>query len=65
VEAQIERHPEQPGDVPQTWANIDKARALLRYNPTTPYEKGVTRFVEWLRHQGHEELATKDTKNTK
>jgi UDP-glucuronate 4-epimerase len=46
--ARIERHPEQPGDVPQTWANIEKARALLGYNPATPYEQGVTRFVEWL-----------------
>jgi UDP-glucuronate 4-epimerase len=49
--AKIERHPEQPGDVPQTWASVDKARALLRYNPATPYEKGVTRFVEWLRQK--------------
>jgi UDP-glucuronate 4-epimerase len=54
VAAQIERHPEQPGDVPQTWANVDKARTLLGYAPTTPYDRGVKRFVEWL--------ATKDTK---
>jgi UDP-glucuronate 4-epimerase len=65
VTATIERHPEQPGDVPQTWANVDKARALLGYSPTTPYDKGVTRFVEWFRHQGHQGSATKDTKNTK
>ena len=51
VTAKIERHPEQPGDVPQTWANVDKARALLRYNPTTPYDKGVERFVAWFRTQ--------------
>lgn len=48
VEATIERQPEQPGDVPQTWANIEKARALLGYNPATSYEQGVTRFIEWL-----------------
>ena len=48
VAAKIERHPEQPGDVPQTWANVDKARTLLGYSPTTPYDKGVKRFVEWL-----------------
>ena len=53
--ARIERHPEQPGDVPQTWANIDKARALLGYNPETPYDQGVQRFVDWLRrHKEHE-----------
>ena len=49
VTATIERLPEQPGDVPQTWANVDKARALLGYNPTTPYVEGVQRFVDWLR----------------
>ena len=48
VSARIERHPEQPGDVPQTWANVDKARALLGYNPSTPYSEGVTRFAAWL-----------------
>jgi UDP-glucuronate 4-epimerase len=49
VTARIERHPEQPGDVPQTWANVDKARALLGFAPTTAYEEGVTRFARWLR----------------
>jgi nucleoside-diphosphate-sugar epimerase len=34
--------------VPQTWANVDKARALLGFNPTTSYDEGVTRFAEWL-----------------
>ena len=48
VSARITRHPEQPGDVPRTWANVDKARALLGYAPTTPYEEGVGRFAEWL-----------------
>ena len=65
VTATIERHPEQPGDVPQTWANVDKARALLGYHPATPYDQGVQRFVNWFRHKGHEGSATKDTKNTK
>ena len=49
VTATIERHPEQPGDVPQTWANVDKARQLLGYQPSTPYHQGVTRFIEWLK----------------
>ena len=55
VAAKIERHPEQPGEVRHPWANIDKARSLLGYNPTTTYEEGVQRFVAWLRrHEGHE-----------
>ena len=50
--AQIERLPEQPGDVPQTWACIDKAHALLGYAPHTAYEEGVRRFVQWLNAAG-------------
>jgi UDP-glucuronate 4-epimerase len=49
VGARIEWLPEQPGDVPQTWANVDKARTLLGYAPATTYESGVARFAEWLR----------------
>lgn len=54
------RHlPEQPGDVPQTWANIDKARSLLGYRPQTRLEEGIARFAAWLdrsaeRPVGHE-----------
>jgi UDP-glucuronate 4-epimerase len=51
MKASIERHPEQPGDVPRTWANIDKARALLGYEPATPYQDGVARFADWLRKE--------------
>jgi UDP-glucuronate 4-epimerase len=39
----------QPGDVPQTFADIAKARRLLNYNPQTQIEEGVRRFVEWWR----------------
>jgi UDP-glucuronate 4-epimerase len=51
VPAEIDWQPEQPGDVPQTWANIDKARRLLGYNPSTPYGVGVGRFVDWFNVQ--------------
>jgi len=54
VRARIERLPEQPGDVPQTWANIEKAGRLLGYAPTTPYADGVRRFAEWINAQGAE-----------
>ena len=46
--AQIDRQPPQPGDVPQTFADISKARALLGYNPQTQIEEGIRRFVEWF-----------------
>ena len=49
VPARIERFPEQPGDVPQTWANVEKAGRLLGYAPKTSYREGVQRFVDSLR----------------
>jgi UDP-glucuronate 4-epimerase len=47
-EALIERQPMQPGDVPQTFADISKARRLLGYNPQTQIEEGIRRFVAWF-----------------
>ncbi len=47
--AVIDRQPNQPGDVPITYANIDKARARLGYHPTVGIEEGVPRFIEWFR----------------
>jgi UDP-glucuronate 4-epimerase len=51
-EAIIDRQPTQPGDVPQTFADISKARRLLGYDPRTPIEEGMRRFVEWFREEG-------------
>ena len=48
TKAVIDRQPPQPGDVPQTFADITKARALLGYNPQTQIEDGLHRFVEWF-----------------
>ncbi|HEY0004017.1 MAG TPA: GDP-mannose 4,6-dehydratase [Pyrinomonadaceae bacterium] len=48
--AVINRQPPQPGDVPQTFANIEKARRLLGYNPQTQIEEGIRRFVEWFKN---------------
>ena len=47
--AQIDRQPMQPGDVPQTFADIAKARRLLKYIPQTQIEEGINKFVEWFR----------------
>ena len=47
--AMIDSQPLQPGDVPQTFADITKARRLLGYNPQTQIEDGIHRFVEWFR----------------
>ena len=47
--AEIDWQPMQPGDVPQTFADITKARRLLGYDPQTQIEEGIKRFVEWFR----------------
>jgi UDP-glucuronate 4-epimerase len=46
--AVIDWQPDQPGDVPITFANIDRARAALGYAPTTNVETGVARQYAWL-----------------
>ncbi len=45
----IEGCPEQRGDMPITYANIEKARGKLGYAPRVSMEKGIGRFVEWYR----------------
>ena len=42
--AVIDQQSEQPGDVPQTWADIGKARKLLKYNPKTKFKDGIIKF---------------------
>jgi UDP-glucuronate 4-epimerase len=49
VRAIIDRKPLQPGDVPLTYANVEKGRQLLDYNPRTRIEEGIPRFVEWFK----------------
>ena len=41
--------PMQPGDVPDTWADVDDLVADVGYRPDTPVEEGIARFVEWYR----------------
>lgn len=41
--------PIQPGDVPETCADIQKARDILGYEPKTSVEVGVREFISWYR----------------
>ncbi len=45
--AELNPQPDQPGDVPQTWASVEKAKNLLGYSPSLSFKEGVRRFVEW------------------
>ncbi len=51
VEAKLDRLPPQPGDVPRTWADIEKAARLLGYAPRTSFKEGLRAFIAWLRRQ--------------
>jgi len=46
--AVIDCQPMQPGDVPQTFADISKAIELLNYKPQTKIDEGIKKFVEWF-----------------
>ena len=46
-EVRIERHAEQPGDVPLTAADLGRSGAELGYRPQVGIEAGLERFVRW------------------
>jgi UDP-glucuronate 4-epimerase len=41
--------PMQDGDVPATYASIDRLRALTGFAPHTPLAAGLARFIDWYR----------------
>ncbi|MDZ7836835.1 MAG: hypothetical protein U5N58_02220 [Actinomycetota bacterium] len=41
----------QPGDVDTTFARIEKAKKILDYNPATPLEQGIEKFIKWYRRK--------------
>jgi UDP-glucuronate 4-epimerase len=47
--AKVKRLPQQPGDVPITYADISKAQRLLGYSPRTSLQEGIDKFVSWYR----------------
>ena len=47
--AVVQRLPDQPGDVPRTYADLTRAKAELGYAPTTTVQQGLLRFCEWLK----------------
>ena len=50
--ARLEQVAAQPGDMPHTFACIDKARDLLDWQPQTGLEEGLRQFVEWCGRAG-------------
>ncbi|MHC5210079.1 MAG: GDP-mannose 4,6-dehydratase [Planctomycetota bacterium] len=46
---EVDRQPDQPGDVPRTFADVSRARQELGYDPHIGLEEGLRRFVAWYR----------------
>ena len=55
IKAKIDFQPMQPGDVPESFADIDKSTEMLSYIPTTDINEGIPRFIEWYKeyHKTH------------
>ncbi len=47
--AEMELLPMQPGDIPESFADISRARARLAFNPSTPISAGIPKFIEWFK----------------
>jgi len=48
-DARAEHAPAREGDVPHSLASIERARALLGFEPLTPLAEGLRRTLEWYR----------------
>jgi UDP-glucuronate 4-epimerase len=48
ISAKVSIQSEQPGDVPLTYADVSKAKALLGYEPKTDFRRGLREFFDWL-----------------
>jgi len=48
--AKMQLLPMQPGDVPESFADIDAARRDLGFEPRTSIEEGIARFIAWYKH---------------
>ena len=47
-EAEKELLPLQPGDVPDTFADVDDLVRDFDYKPSTSIEEGIGKFAEWF-----------------
>ena len=50
----VQRAPEQPGDVRQTFADVSLAARELGYSPSTSLREGLDRYIAWRRGQARE-----------
>ena len=50
----------QPGDVPMTWADTSELQEDFEYQPATPVEEGIGKFIEW--YQSYYQIKAADHK---
>lgn len=50
--AKMEKYPEQPGDVYETYADIKKANLLFGWKPKTSLNEGISKFFKWYLESG-------------
>jgi UDP-glucuronate 4-epimerase len=55
--ARLDRRPDQPGDVPVTYASTEKAGRILGFKSRVPLEEGLRRSVDWYRLASEKERA--------
>jgi UDP-glucuronate 4-epimerase len=49
TKAEVEMLPLQPGDVPDTYADVTDLVRQFHFKPSTPVEQGIANFVSWYR----------------
>jgi UDP-glucuronate 4-epimerase len=47
--AKLELLPQQPGDVEETYADVEALKRATGFQPATPLDQGIERFVTWYR----------------
>ena len=45
--AEVELLPMQPGDIRESFADIDKSKKMLGFKPTVNIDEGIKNFIEW------------------
>jgi nucleoside-diphosphate-sugar epimerase len=50
---QLQHLPMQAGDVDRTFADIEKAKRLLNYQPKTKLKEGLKKFYDWFQKKNN------------
>ena len=48
--AEIDFQPIQPGDVPESFADIKKTIEMLKFKPITNIKEGIPKFIDWYKN---------------